>query len=64
MQKKKEKKRHNLNVNHVKNLTVSVCGSDWDIAAGVVLLNGVARFHAGFHELSIYDVEEFDGDGV
>jgi hypothetical protein len=41
-----------------------VCGYDWDIAAGIVLLNDVARFHAGFHEFAIYDVEEFDGDGV
>jgi hypothetical protein len=56
-----KKKRYNLNLNHVKNLTVSVCGSDLDRAAGVVLLlNDGARFH----ELAIDDVEEFDGDVV
>jgi hypothetical protein len=56
-----KKKRLNLNLNHVKNITVSVCGSDLDRAAGVVLLlNDGARFH----ELAIDDVEEFDGDVV
>jgi seryl-tRNA synthetase len=63
-------KKHNLNLNHVKNLIVNVRGYDWYRAAGVpnkvgvILLNDGARFHAGFHQLAIDDVEEFDGDSV
>jgi hypothetical protein len=59
-------KKHNLNLNHVKNLTINVCGYDWYRAArvpnkvDVVLLNDGARFH----ELAIDDAEEFDGDSV
>jgi hypothetical protein len=60
------KKKHNLNLNHVKNLTVNVCGYDWYRAdgvpnkVGVVLLNDGAKFH----KLAIDDAEEFDGDSV